>query len=90
MKNQINFNIKFSLKLITMFIATLLILTSATSFATAINGNSNLLNTKFPNLTINGSLEFQNLQIENLLKVNGSINERQLTCEIYPFHFSFR
>lgn len=58
------------------------------SYATVINGSSNLSNTKFSNLTVNGSLKFNNLDIENSLNVNGSVDGKNLICKTYKVNGS--
>lgn len=57
-----------------------LIATKVYADTTTINGNASLKDTAFESLTINGSLDFKNLDIKKDLKVNGSLDGNNLKC----------
>jgi cytoskeletal protein CcmA (bactofilin family) len=62
---------------------TFIVLISPSSFAndiSVINGSTELNNSKYLSLRVNGSLKFEDLVVENSLVVNGAIHGENLTC----------
>ena len=53
-----------------------------------INGSANLVNAEYENVTVNGSLSFNNLSVKNKLNVNGTSFGLKLIAKIIEFNGS--